>query len=192
MSTTALSDTGGACSHLRWSAGNVSGLASSQTWEAGFGHRSESCKPPTKKAKIKTKKTKKIKTKKTNIKLRVATWNVGTLKTRSAEELEILSRRRVDICSVQEHRWKGGIRANQVRILKGKSCKYCFYYCAHQSGLGGTGMLLAENWADKVIEDQCISDRILLLKLIIGKAVLTLLSTYAPQANLPEAVKERF
>ena len=44
----------------------------------------------------------------------------------------------------------------------------------------------------KVIEIQCISDRILFLKLIIDKVVFTFLSVYAPQANLPGADKERF
>ena len=182
---------GGACSRPRRNAGNVSGLASSRAWEAGSGHCGESCKPPTK-TKKKTKRTEKTKTKKIKTKLRVATWNVGTLKRRSAEVLETLSRRRVDICGVQEHRWKGGITANQVRTLKGKDCKYRFYYCAQESGLGGAGVLLAESWADKVIEVQRISDRILILKLIIGKAVLTFISVYAPQASLPEAVKELF
>ena len=38
----------------------------------------------------------------------------------------------------------------------------------------------------------CISDRIILLRLVIGKAVFTFLSMYAPQSGLPEAVKEHF
>jgi len=37
-----------------------------------------------------------------------------------------------------------------------------------------------------------ISDRIILLRLVIGKAVFTFLSVYAPQSGLPEAVKEHF
>ena len=188
--------TGGACSRLdRPCAGNVSGLVSFRVRGDRSGHCGESCEPRAKKTKKKMKRTKKMNTeknKKINTRLRVATWNVGTLKSRSAEVLETLSRRRIDICGVQEHRWKGGITANQVRTLKGKDCKYRFYYCAHESGFGGVGVLLAENWADKVIEVQRISDRILLLKLIIGKAILTFISVYAPQSNLPEALKELF
>ena len=106
--------------------------------------------------------------------------------------VETLSRRRVDICGVQEHGDKGSLEPNQVRILTGKDCKYKFFFCAQQSGHGGAGILLAESWADKVIEVQRVSDRILLLKLIIGKAVFTFLSVYAPQVNLPAAEKEHF
>ena len=60
---------------------------------------------------------------------RVASLNVGTLKKRSSEIVETLTRRRVDICSVQEHRWAGGIEANQTRLMKGKNPKYKFNWC---------------------------------------------------------------
>ena len=52
--------------------------------------------------------------------------------------------------------------------------------------------MLLENWADQVIEAQRISDRIILLKLIIGKAVFTLLLVYTPQVGWPELEKEHF
>ena len=51
---------------------------------------------------------------------------------------------------------------------------------------------MSERWAENDIEVQYIPDRILLLKLIIGKAMFTFLSVYAPQVNLSKAVKERF
>ena len=155
-------------------AGNVSGLASSRAREAGSCHRDESRKLPTK------------------TKIRVATWNVGTLPKRSGEFVETLTRRKIDICGVQEHRWKGGLANNQAKFLKGKDSKYKFYYSAHESGLGGAGILLAECWEDKVFEVQRISDRIILLKLIVGDAVLTFISVYAPQTNRPESEKVHF
>ena len=67
-----------------------------------------------------------------------------------------------------------------------------FFFGAKEVGPGGAGILLAESWADKVIEVQCISHKTLLLKLIIGKAGFTFLFVYAPQANLPEPYKGRF
>ena len=153
-------------------AGNVSGLASSRAREAGSGHRDKTCKHPTK--------------------IRVATWNVGTLSRRSAEVVETLTRRNIDVCGIQEHRWKGGLAPNQVRFLKGKNTKFKFFYSAQESGLGGAGILLAEQWADKVIEVQRISHRIILLKTIIGSAVFTFVSVYAPQTGLPNSEKEQF
>ena len=53
-------------------------------------------------------------------------------------------------------------------------------------------ILLAEHRVDKVFEVVRICDRIILLRLVIGKVVFTLLSVYTPQSGLPEAVKERF
>lgn len=167
--TTTVSGKGGASVTCT---GSVSGLAPSLGWGAGSGHRDKSSKPLTK--------------------LRVATWNVGTLTKRSAEIMETLTRRKVDICGVQEHRWRGGLAANQVRFLKGKNSKFKFFYCSQQSGLGGAGILIAESWVNQVCEVQRISDRIILIKLIIGKSVLALVSVYAPQVGLPPEAKQRF
>ena len=45
---------------------------------------------------------------------------------------------------------------------------------------------------DKVFDVLHISDRIILIRLVIGKVVFTFLSVYAPQAGLQEAEKDRF
>lgn len=54
--------------------------------------------------------------------LRIATPTVGTIRGRSAE-IEILSQLNVDICCVQETRWKG----ESVPKSMGKSCHYKFF-----------------------------------------------------------------
>ena len=124
-------------------------------------YHSKSCKPP-----AKTKKTKKIKKiKKT--KVRVATWNLGTLNQRSAEVMEPHSRWRVDIYVAQKHGYMASLTPNQFRILMGKDCKFKFF-CPQAS------ILLTGNWADKIVEIQHIPDRIIRLKLIIGKALFSL------------------
>ena len=170
---------GGASSRLRWNAGNVSSLASSRAREAGSRLCGESCKHQTMTRKtIKTKKaknTKKMtKTKKTKTNIRVTTWNFGTPNDRDAEVVETLSRRQVHICGVQEHRFTG----SQVHTLTDKDHKFKFSFYAQ------AGILLAKNWADKVIEVHRISDRIIILKLIISKAVFTFLSVSALWAKL--------
>jgi len=104
----------------------------------------------------------------------VATWNVGSLKKRDGEVVETLSRRKIDLCGVQEHRWAGGLTPNQTRFIKGKDSHYKFYWCGNKEGQGGAGILLAEHWVDKVFEVVRISDRIILLRLVIGKVVFTL------------------
>ena len=57
-------------------------------------------------------------------------------------------------------------------------------------GQGGADFLLAEKWVDKVFDVLRISDRIILIRLVIGKVVLTFLSVYAPQVGLQEAKKD--
>ena len=155
-------------------AGNVSGLTSLRVREVGSGHRGKTCERPT------------------NFNFRAATWNVGTLKKRDSEVVETLSRRNVDLCGIQEHRWAGGLAANQTRLLKGRNTRYKFFWSGNSQGLGGAGILLAECWIEKVFEVQRISDRIILMRLILGKAVFTFLSVYAPQTGLPDSDKERF
>ena len=122
----------------------------------------------------------------------VASLNVGTLKKGSSEVVESLTRRRVDICSVQEPRWAGGIQANQTRLMKGKNSNYKFYWCGNRMGLGGVGFLLAEKWIEKVFDFQRVSDRILLLRLVIDKTVFAFISVYSPQVGRPDVEKEQF
>ena len=74
--------------------------------------------------------------------------------------------------------------------MKGHGDEYRFYYCSNKSGFGGAGVLLAETWADEVIEVQRISDRVSILKFMIGSRVLTFVSVYAPQASLIAAINE--
>ena len=52
--------------------------------------------------------------------------------------------------------------------------------------------MLAEKWVDKVFEVQRITDRILMLKIIIGKQIFTFVALYAPQAGRPVAEKDSF
>ena len=70
------------CTHMR--TGNASGLAGSQVWNAGSGSGDSSEHPKTT--------------------FRVAFLNVSSLKSRDSEVVETMSRRRMDICAIQEHR----------------------------------------------------------------------------------------
>ena len=94
--------------------------------------------------------------------LRVGTVNVGTMSGRANEVVEMLTRREVDVCCVQETRWRGG----SARKIQGKDSVYKFYWCGDQSGYGGVGVLVAEKWIDNVISvarpsHRCIQIRIL-------------------------------
>ena len=55
------------------------------------------------------------------------------------------------------------------------------YWCGNQKASGGVGIMLAKKWVDKVFEVQRITDRILMLKLIISKQIFTFVALYARQ-----------
>ena len=55
-------------------------------------------------------------------KLRLSSLNVGTMRGRANEVVETLGRRNIDICCIQESRWKGC----SVRLIKAKDFTYKF------------------------------------------------------------------
>ena len=52
--------------------------------------------------------------------------------------------------------------------------------------------LVAEKWIEKVFEVKRVSERIILVKIIVSQRVLCLLSVYAPQCGLSDSVKDLF
>ena len=165
--TTTETQLGGANRH-QTSVDDVSGLASCQVWEAGSGHCGESGKHLRK--------------------FRVRTLNVNTLRGRVCEVVETLSRRKANVCCIQETRYRGG----NCRIIKGKDTGYKLYGSGNDEGTAGVGVFVAEEWIEKVFEVQRVSDRIILVKLIVGQSVVTLLSVYAPQSGLSDVDKDLF
>ena len=54
------------------------------------------------------------------------------------------------------------------------------------------GMFAAEQYIDKVVEVRRVSDRVIILKVLLGKTVLNVISAYAPQAGRLNEEKEVF
>ena len=165
--TTIESELGGANRHQN-SVGNVSGLASCQVWEAGLGHCGEASKHLRK--------------------FRVGTLNVNTLRRRVCEVVETVSCRKVDVCCIQETRYRGG----KCHTIMSKDTRYKLYWSGNDKGTAGVGVFVAEEWIEKVFVVQRVSDRIILVKLIIGQRVVTFLSVYAPQSGLSDEIKDLF
>ena len=69
---------------------------------------------------------------------------------------------------------------------------YKFFWIGNNQGTGGVGVLLAEKWVDKVYDIKRVSDRIMLIKLLIGESVITVLPVYAPQTGLEQSTKDVF
>ena len=117
-------------------------------------------------------------------KLRLGSVNVGTMRGRKDEVVDMMLRRSLDFCCLQETRWRGG----SARTIG--SCK--FYWVGCEEGTSGVGILVAERWIEKVIEVKRINERLMVLRVAIGKSVLYLVSVYAPQVGRSMNVKEEF
>ena len=58
--------------------------------------------------------------------------------------------------------------------------------------MDGVEILLAEKRVEAIFDVKLISDRIMLIKLVLGKSAVTVLCVYAPQAGLDDSVKYLF
>ena len=82
-------------------ADSVSGLANSHVQEAGSSRVGKSSKHPKKLTKF-----------------RVGSVNVNTLRSRCCEVVEMLSHRCIDVCAVQETRYRNGHRHGEGKGMK--------------------------------------------------------------------------
>ena len=111
---------------------------------------------------------------------RIASLNVGTLRGRSSEVVKTVSRRGVDLCCLQEV----SLHAASARMIVGKDFCYKVFWIGIENGNGGVGILLAEEWVEKVYDICRISDHLMMIKLAIENNIITVLSCYAPQVGL--------
>src|SRR3989442_8183435 len=109
--------------------------------------------------------------------LRVGSWNVGTMSGRDGEVADMAGRRCLDFCCLQETRWRGA--RNKWLGETGK--RYKFFWSGGSDGLTGVGVLVAEKWVKNVIEVRNLSERIMLIRVAIGTIILNVISDYAPQ-----------
>ena len=73
--------------------------------------------------------------------LGVCIVNVGTLRGRSGEILEMLEHNSVDICSLQETRFQG-----KIRMICGKAAECKLQWIRNEKGFVGVGIFLAKKW----------------------------------------------
>ena len=121
-------------------------------------------------------------------KLRIGTVNVGTMSGRASEVVEMLTRRKVDVCCLQETRWRGG----SARKIQGKDSVYKFFWCGNQSGHGGVGVLIAEKWIDNVLSVVRHNHRCIQIRFLVGTVIVNTICCYAPQTGLPTEEKDEF
>ena len=93
------------------------------------------------------------------------TWNIGTLKGRSGEVCEVLHRKKVEVCCIQEVRWKG----EGSRALQG----YKLIWKGNSKGIAGVIVLVASELVDRIIRVERNSDRVIAVDLVIGQHLCT-------------------
>ena len=91
-------------------------------------------------------------------------------------------------CCLQETRWKGG----SARSLGNEGAMYKFLWAGCEEGLTGVGIWVAKKWIEKVIKMKCISERIMVLKVVVDKSVLKIVLVYAPQVGWSTEENEEF
>ena len=118
--------------------------------------------------------------------VRMGSANVGTMTGRHGEVVEMVSRRRLNFCCLQETNWKG----HGARMFD----KYKFFWQGCEEGMAeaGVSFLVEESWIEEILEVKRVSERIMVLRVRVGKSVLNLVSAYAPQRGKKMTEKEEF
>ena len=118
----------------------------------------------------------------------VGTWNVGTMTGKSVEVAEALAEEAVDVCCLQETRWKG----QGARVLGKHGQGYKFFWQGSGRAEGGVGVMLKAEWADRVVSVDRLGERLIVLRMVVGGEVLCVVSAYAPQTGRAQGEKEEF
>jgi exonuclease III len=118
--------------------------------------------------------------------IRLGSWNVGSLTDKLRELVDAAIRRRVNILCVHETKWKG----QKVKEVEDTSFK--LWYTETTSGRNGVGILINMSLKDGVVDVRRQDDRIILVRLVVGDSALNVISAYAPQIGLSESTKRQF
>ena len=108
--------------------------------------------------------------------LRMASWNIGTMTGKSLEIEEMMLRRRLDVLSVRETKWKN--TACRARFLDPKTRSHKFFYYGTEQGKNGVGIILKAELTSGIISITKPSDRLISIKLVINKEIWYIISPY--------------
>uniref|UniRef100_A0A8I6XAQ5 Endonuclease/exonuclease/phosphatase domain-containing protein n=1 Tax=Hordeum vulgare subsp. vulgare TaxID=112509 RepID=A0A8I6XAQ5_HORVV len=118
--------------------------------------------------------------------IRLGSWNIGSLTGKLRELVDTAVRRRVDVLCVQETKWKGQ-KAKEV-----EDTGFKLWYTRTTSNKNGVGILVNKSLRDGVVDVKRQGDQMILVKLVVGDLVLNVISAYAPQVGHDESTKREF
>ena len=79
-----------------------------------------------------------------------------------------------------------------MRMLGAISRRYKLFWQSCKKGTAGVGVIIAERWIDSVVDVVRVNERIMYVKLVIGKQIVKIVSAYAPQVGLSAEEKDDF
>ena len=118
--------------------------------------------------------------------MRLGTWNIGTLTGKSMEVVEAMVRRRINIMCLQETKWVG-LKAKDLENLGFK-----LWYSGTNRMRNGVGIIVDKTLTQDVVDVKRVGDRIMAIKIAIGQELINVISAYAPQVGLDTSLKEKF
>ena len=120
-------------------------------------------------------------------KIRVGSWNIGTMTGKGRELVEVMKKRKLEMLCMQETRW-GGNSAREI----GEGYKIIYSGGTAKGKRNGVGVVLNEKWKEKVMEIDRCSDKLIRVKLVTRDGLLNIISAYSPQTALQNEEKEAF
>ena len=121
-----------------------------------------------------------------NVKLRLATLNIGSLTGKGMELVDTLIRRRVNIACLQETKWIGS-KAKEL-----ENAGYKIYYTGLDRRRNDVSIVVDKNLKNDVVTGSRKEDIIILVKLVLGGNIINIIGIYAPQIGLDEHIKTQF
>ena len=82
--------------------------------------------------------------------------------------MEVLADRKIDVACVQETRWRG----SGCRLFGAIGKRYKLFWMGSKAKTGGVGILVAEKWVGSVVTVERHSERVLVLKMVLGDCLL--------------------
>ena len=122
--------------------------------------------------------------------LRIGSWNVGTMNQKSYQLEDVMIRRRIHILCVQETKWRN--QSNKSRFLDTRTKEYKIHYHGIENQRNGVGIILSAELQKNVIDIKKVSDRLMSIKIVVGKEIWNIVSAYAPQIGRNGTEKEEF
>ena len=119
--------------------------------------------------------------------IRVGMVNVSSMVKRSGEVSDMLCRRKVDVCGLQEVRFNN----EGVKFLQGgPKTRYKMFWNGGKEGQNGVGIAVLEEWVGSVVRVMRASERLMVVKLILDGKLVTFVSVYSPEVSQPQEEDE--